>query len=152
VRLTGVFDYQQVVFSRDGQKRVHVSDLPVDVDGHDRLDRLSRSPTERASCDSIAATAPEVLGERLRAHTVRVRIDVHELGIRTGLADRLHRRNECVGNGDHRVIAADTGRHQRKAYGVGTICHPYTVFGTAVVGELPFKRLNLCTANESSGP
>src|SRR5689334_3149080 len=121
------------------------------MDWHDRLHWLARAPSDRAPCGGVFRTPVEIVGERLRTHTIRSRIDVDELGLRSSLADSLHRRDKRVRDGDDRVALTDPGRHQRKANGIGPVRNTDAVIGPAIFGKLSFERLDFGTTDESSG-
>ena len=57
---------------------------------------------------------------------------------------------KCVWNGDDLVSRPDTGRHQRKAQGVGAGIQTYAISASAEGGELLLKGLHLWPADKSA--
>ena len=137
---------------RDVQDRIHIRNLPVQVHGHHGLDRLARPPAQRPTGLRIRRAALQVIRQRLRAHAVRAFVDIDELCLGAGLADRFHGRDEGVRDGHDRVAAPYARRHQCEPHGVGTVGHADAVFRAAVGRELPLEAFDLRAADEGGRP
>ena len=68
-----------------------------------------------------------------------------------GWLDRLHGRDEGVGNGDDGVSGLDAGRHQGEAHGVGSVPDADAIRTSAPCRELSLETLHLGTADKGCG-
>jgi hypothetical protein len=151
VRLARVLDDEQAVAARNVENPIHVGHLTVQVDGQHGLKRASGSRPKRAARRRVLRTARQVRLERVRAHAIGERVDVHELGGGPRLADRLDRRNERVRHRHDRVTAGYSGRHEREADRIGAVRDADAVLGPAVGSELALEGVHLDAADERRG-
>jgi hypothetical protein len=129
--LRGVFDHRQAMLASDGIDSIHVADLPVQRDWHDRLGARRDGGFEQ--------TRVEVVGAR---------VDVHEHRLRAGKRDHLAGRNEGERRRDHFVAAADAVRHQGDQQRVGAARRADAMLDADVLGELALQLLVFRAENE----
>ncbi len=132
--LTCIFDYAERMFSRHSLKRFHVSELSVQMNGHDKTSPVSDGSHYGLRVDVVVA---------------RTHIDYDRDS--TGLRYSFECGNESVRGNDDLVASLDTSSEQAEPDGVETACHPDTVGRTAEGGELIFETDDLRSVCESAG-
>ncbi len=123
VGLRGVLDDDQAALPRDGEDRVHVGRLAVEVHRDDRL---------RARRDGGL--------ELRRVHRVGARVNVHQPRARARVADGRDGGDERERHGDDLVARPDAGGEQRQVQRAGAGVDGDAVAGGAVGGELLLER------------
>ena len=123
VGLGCIFDHDEAPPLGDRQNRVHVSHLPIEVDGNDGFGALRDR------------------GLDLRhIHRERTLIDIDEHCRGSCVLDRRDRRHESKGHGDYFVARTDSGCEQRKVQCAGAAVHSDALLGLTICSELRLER------------
>ncbi|EGE59473.1 hypothetical protein RHECNPAF_2190075 [Rhizobium etli CNPAF512] len=118
VRLACVLDNRYSVVVGNRPDRVHVSHLPVEMDGNDGLG---------AGCNLSL--------ELSRIHRQRHRLDIDENRPCACIADRRYGRDEGKRHGNDFIAGADAGREKRQMQGAGPGVDCDRMFDVAIVRE-----------------
>src|SRR5688572_16103985 len=98
MRLACILDDEEVETPGSLEDGIHVGHLPIQMHRHHSLDWLPRPTTTWSAGYVVQGTPFEVCRQCLGIHERCVFIDVDELDLRSGLADRLNGRDESMGH------------------------------------------------------
>src|ERR1700728_1607364 len=152
MRLAGIFNHNQTVTLRQFQDRIHIGHLPVQMDRNDGGDWTSTAPADQSSRIVDRALFFEILGEFCGIHVVGLLIDVHKLGQRAGLRNRLRSGNEGVRHSEDNVAGLHAAGHEREAQCVGSAADCYRIARLAEGRKCLLKILYHGATDKSGSP
>ena len=124
------YDGNIAVASCDGVDLVHISDLPVQADGHDR-----------------SGSRRYFLLNLFRVDIAGVRLDINEDRLGAKKHYHLNRCDKGKGGGDYLVTRLQIQCHQRNQQRLGTTGHSDAMFGARVLGQPVLKLADLWSHN-----
>ncbi len=130
VRLAGILDYLEPVFRRDGEDRLHVSRLPVQVHRNNR-----------------AGASGDDGPDQIHVDVVGPRIAVHQHRHRPNRRHRQRRRNKCIAGHDDLVAGLHASRLERQPERIEARADADGVLGSDKTGKPLFERLDLGSEN-----
>ena len=94
----------------------------------------------------------QVLPKLLGIHVISAFVDIHEIGPRPGLGDRLRRGDERVRDRDGDGPFPEARRHQRESHRVRAAGHAHAMLRAAESCKLPLEAFDHGAAHKSAGP
>src|SRR5215813_1530001 len=150
LRLAGILNHFQIVFSGQLKDWIHVGHLAIEMHGDDCRDHTSGLFVKGTLRFHVpCALRFEILTQLRRIHCIILLVDIDEVRTCSRLRNCLGGGDECIRNRDDNVTGPYTRSDEGKPQCVCTTGHSYTKTRLTELCKILLKSLNHGAADES---